>query len=117
VDARFGLPPSDTPLCAREEDAPLREAAPQEENIVDLARQDSRISGKVVAPTLVQAVATLVLAAVEGPQDGATLGMAVATVLTAAVGWVRADCRYVTLRQQLVSLPTAVGEGRLDQPD
>ena len=104
-------------MCAREEDAPEREAAPQEEIVVDLASQDRRISGKVVAPALVQAVATLLLAAVEGPQDGATLGMAVATVLTAAVGWVRADCRYVTLRQQLVPLSTNVGEGQLDQPD
>jgi hypothetical protein len=84
---------------------------------VDLVRQDRRISGKVVAPALVQAVATLVLAAVEGPRDDATLGMAVATVLTSAVGWLRADCRYVTLRQQLVPLPTNVGEGQLDQPD
>jgi len=84
---------------------------------VDLARQDRRISGKVAVPALIQALATLALAAVEGPSDGATLGMALATILTASVGWVKSDCRYVAVRQEVAPLQPNVGEGITDTPD
>lgn len=86
---------------------------------MDLARQDRRVSGKVLAPAVVQATATLVLAVVEGVENGATLGMAVATILTAFVGWLKADCRYVTLRQQIAvpRVPAPAREGHLDTPD
>ena len=117
MDACPGLPLPHSTLRAREENSPPRQAAPEKENLVDLARQDKRISSKVFVPALVQAVTTLVLAALEGPEDGATLGMAVATMLTAAVGWVKADCRYVNLRQQFSSLPAGIGEGQFDKPD
>jgi hypothetical protein len=104
-------------LCARKKNPSAREATPQEENLVDLAVQDRRISSKVSTPALIQAIATLTLAAVEGPRDGATLGMALATILTATVGWLKSDCRYVALRHEFAPARSTATEGLTDVPD
>lgn len=50
-----------------------------------------RISPKVVAPTLTLAVATVFSAIVSGDWSNSETALAVATVVTFAVGWLKRD--------------------------
>ena len=60
---------------------------------------DQRLSGKVTAPALAQAIATVVLAITDGASDHATTALAAATLATAVLGWSKVDHRFSALRE------------------